>query len=385
MATIRKRRNGYQIRVSCGYDMNGRQVIRTKSWKPKTGMTAKQIEKELNKQAVLFEEACINGLVISSIKFSDFLAQWKEDYAKKNYKLTTIDTMTHIMKRVEEELGHYKLNKFTKRTIQEFIKSLSDGNKKYKPLGSKTVRNYIHYVSSVFEYAVKLNLISSNPCHNVSLPSKKKTHYEMYSVEEAQTFIDTLTQKAPIKYQCYFLLAIYGGLRRVELCGLTWDNIDFDNQVITIEKAVYHITKRGDLIDTPKSECSNRSLKLPWTIFSYFNKLRIFYESEQKRLGSMWNETEFVFKDDFGIGLSPLAPNRWLHKFCDQENIKYVVPHSFRHLCASLMIDGGASVKTVQDYMGHSDAGTTLNIYAQAFSKSQAIASEAVASNFKLH
>ena len=72
MATIRKRGNGYQIRVSCGYDMNGKQVIRTKSWTPDTKMTAKQIEKELNKQAVLFEEACMNGFMTSATKFSEF-------------------------------------------------------------------------------------------------------------------------------------------------------------------------------------------------------------------------------------------------------------------------------------------------------------------------
>lgn len=384
MATIRKRGDSYQIRVSCGYDMNDKQVIRTKSWTPKAGMTKRQIEKELNRQAVMFEEACNEGFVSSSIKFSDFLEQWKEDYAKKNYKMTTIDTMAHIMKRVNEELGHYKLNKITRRTIQQLIKLLSDGSGKHGALGPKTVRNYIHYVSSMFEYAIKLDLISTNPCHNVSMPSNRKTHYEMYTVEEAQTFIDALTKDAPIKYQCYFLLAIYGGLRRGELCGLTWDNIDFDNQIITIEKAVYHISKQGELVDTPKSESSNRSLKLPIVLFSYFNRLWSYYENEEKRLGSAWNDTEFVFKDDFGNVLSPLAPNRWLHKFCERENLKYVVPHSFRHLCASLMIDSGASVKTVQGYMGHSDAGTTLNIYAQAFAKSQAIASEAIASNFKL-
>lgn len=384
MATIKKRGNSYLIRVYYGYDINHKQIEHSMTWKPPKGMTPRQIEKEVNRQAVLFEENIRNGIVFSSIKFADFLEQWKKDYAEKKYKLTTIDTMTHIMKRVKEELGHYKLSKITSRILQEFVKSLSDGNKDYNPLGPKTVRNYIHYVSSVLEYAVKLGLISTNPCHNVSLPAKKKAQYEMYSVEEAQTFIDTLIKEAPIMFQCYFLLAIYGGLRRGELCGLTWDNIDFDKKIITIEKAVYHISKKGNMVDTPKSEMSNRCLKLPAVLFPYFRRLQDFYTNEQKRLGNLWTETNFVFKKEFGTGISPLKPNRWLHKFCESENIKYVVPHSLRHLCASLMIDSGASVKTVQGYMGHSDAGTTLNIYAQAFARSQAIASEAVANNFKL-
>lgn len=384
MATIRKRVNGYQIRVSCGYDANGKQVTRTKSWKPKPNMTKKQIEKELNRQAVLFEEACMNGLVTSSVKFCDFIEQWKDGYAKKNYKLMTIDTMQHIMKRVNEELGHMRLSKISRRHIQAFINSLSDGNEKYKPLGPKTVRNYINYTSSIFEYAIRLDLVSNNPCSKIILPALKKVEREVYTLTEAQTFIDTLIQKAPIVFQTYFILAIYGGLRRGELCGLTWNDIDFENEIISIDKALYHISNKGSTLDTPKSASSNRSLKLPSEVFEFFRKLKIFYENEKCRLGSYWNDTEFVFKDEDGNSLSPLKPNRWLHRFCENENLKYITPHSFRHLCASLMIDSGASVKTVQACLGHSDASTTLNIYAHSFAKAQAKASEAVASNFKL-
>lgn len=86
------------------------------------------------------------------------------------------------------------------------------------------------------------------------------------------------------------------------------------------------------------------------------------------RLGSKCQDNDFV-----GSVISPLAPNEWLHKFCEREGLKYVVPHSFRHLAATLMIESGASVKTVQACMGRSEASTTLNIYAHACSKAQAM------------
>ena len=91
-----------------------------------------------------------------------------------------------------------------------------------------------------------------------------------------------------------------------------------------------------------------------------------------------------MFKNPYGDVMSPLTPRDWLNSFCKREGTRYVTPHSFRHLCASIMIESGASVKTVQACMGHSDANTTLNIYAHAFSKAQALASETVASAFKL-
>ncbi len=384
MATIRQRGDGYQIRVSCGYDVNGKQVIRTKTWKPDKKMTPKQIEKELNRQAVMFEEACVNGYMSSSTKLSDFLNRWIEEYAKKHLKLNTLDTMGQKVSRVHEELGHLRLDKITRRTIQEFIQTLLNGDKKHKPLSAKTVKNYVSFVSSILNYAINLDMLSSNPCNKVSLPPIKKPQREMYTLEEAQHFIDTLIKKAPLLYQCYFILMIFSGFRRGEMCGLTWDNIDFENHIITIDKALYHIGHKGATLDTPKTVTSNRSLKLGEEVFTYLRRLQTHYESEKLRLGTKWQDNNFVFRRDDGAVISPLTPNEWLHRFCRREGLKYVVPHSFRHLCASLMIESGASVKTVQTCLGHSEASTTLNIYAHAFSRAQAIASEAVASNFKI-
>lgn len=384
MATIRKRGDSYQIRVSCGYDKNGKQVIRTKSWKPSANMTPKQIEKELNKQAVLFEEACMNGFISSATKFSQFAERWKREYADTHLKATTIDTMGQKIKRVNEEIGHLRLDKINRRTIQELIQSLLEGNSKHKPLGAKTVKDYVSYVSSILNYAIRLDMLSTNPCANANIPKVKKKQREMYTLEEAQLFIDKLIAKAPILYQSYFILMLCSGFRRGEMCGLTWDNIDFDNHIITINKALYKISHKGDILDTPKSETSNRSVKLTEDVFVFLKRLQEFYQQESQRLGTYWNENNFVFKRSDGRVISPLAPNEWLHKFCDNEGLKYVVPHSFRHLCASLMIDAGASVKSVQTSMGHSEASTTLNIYAHAFAKAQAMAQEAVASNFKL-
>ena len=384
MATIRKRGDSYQIRVSCGYDMNNKQVIRTKTWKPKDGMTAKQIEKELNRQAVMFEEACMNGLITTSVKFSEFVTQWKEEYAIHHFKRSTMDAMTKALKRIDTELGHMRLDKINTRTIKNLIQSLLNGTKEHKPLGAKSVKNYISFISSVFDYAVHLEMISRNPCDNARLPSAKRAIRNMYTLEEAQLFIDTLTAKAPILYQCYFLLAIFSGFRRGELCGLTWDNVDFENHTITVEKALSHITNLGDVLETPKTVNSYRSLELSDEIFDYLKKLQSFYESESLRLGTQWNETDFVFKRADGNAIAITAPNEWLHRFCEQEGLKYVVPHSFRHLNASIMINNGANVKTVQACLGHSAASTTLDIYAHAFLKSQAVASKTVASCFKL-
>lgn len=100
MATIRKRGNSYQIRVSCGYDTSGNQVVQTMTWKPADGMNKKQIEKELQKQAILFEDKCMKGQVTANIKFQDFAEQWFEEYAKLNLRNTSYERMKQLTVRV---------------------------------------------------------------------------------------------------------------------------------------------------------------------------------------------------------------------------------------------------------------------------------------------
>ncbi len=138
MATIRKREYSYQIRVSCGYDIYGRQIVRTKTWKPSSKMTPKQLEKELNKQAVLFEKMCTEeGYAASSTKLSNFIEQWKVEYAETHWKNTTLDNVQSKINRINEEIGHIQLGKINKKNIQHLIQSLLSGNEKHKPLGQR--------------------------------------------------------------------------------------------------------------------------------------------------------------------------------------------------------------------------------------------------------
>ena len=91
MATVRKRGKSYQIRVSCGYDIAGKQIVKTLNWTPPDGLGARQLKKELDRQTVLFEEKCRNRVAPSgSIKLADYIDQWFIDYAEMRLKGTTV-------------------------------------------------------------------------------------------------------------------------------------------------------------------------------------------------------------------------------------------------------------------------------------------------------
>ena len=128
MATIRKRGNSYQIRVSCGYDTSGNQVEQSMTWKPDKNMTERQIQKELNRQAVMFEQACASGQITTAMKFQDFAEQWFKEYAEIKLKAQTIRGYRWASKRTYKEIGHLRMDKITTRTIQRFITHLTQRN-----------------------------------------------------------------------------------------------------------------------------------------------------------------------------------------------------------------------------------------------------------------
>lgn len=173
MANIRKRGNSYQIRVGVGYKPDGTQISRSMTWSPAPGMSERQIEKELNRQAVIFEEECKSRSAGGMVKFEIFAEEWFSEYAKPNLRNTTFNFLYHQRLRVYRAIGDTSMEKITVRQLQEFINSLSkDGANEVngKPLSPKTVRHVLSLVSDIFAYAVRMGIARENPCVRVVLP-----------------------------------------------------------------------------------------------------------------------------------------------------------------------------------------------------------------------
>ncbi|MFR7820809.1 tyrosine-type recombinase/integrase [Candidatus Pseudoruminococcus sp.] len=127
MATIAKRGNSYKITVSLGYDLNGKQIRKTMTWKPESGMTARQIEKEINRQATLFEEKCRKGQILDDrIKFSDFVEIWQKDYADKQLRDKTNQRNKQALERILVALGHLQIGKIQPHHLNEFYNNLAE-------------------------------------------------------------------------------------------------------------------------------------------------------------------------------------------------------------------------------------------------------------------
>ena len=127
MATIQKRNNAYRITASCGYDSTGKQIRKSITWTPSPGMTEKQIERELKRQTVLFEERCQNGFCANeNITLQDFCIKWLSDYAEPNLAPKTVAGYRDKIRRVYTALGHKKLSQIKPAHIMEFYKNLRE-------------------------------------------------------------------------------------------------------------------------------------------------------------------------------------------------------------------------------------------------------------------
>ena len=385
MATIRKRGDSYQIRVSDGYDAKGNHKEQSMTWKPPDGMTEKQIQKELNRQVVMFEEKVRCGFKTAAVKFEELAEEWFEEYAKLNLKSTTYARMKQLKHRIYPAVGHMRIDKITPRQLQAFVNSLAKegaNEKTGKPLATKTIRHNLCLISDVFSYAVKMGLVSENPCSKITIPKGEAKEKQIYSQEEMETLLTKLVGE-PLKYQAFFCLLAYSGFRRSEMLGLEWKDIDFENNIISVCRTSNYTAERGTYTDTTKTKRSKRTLKISSYIMELLKQLKEEQDSEALRLGSKWVETDRLFTKWNGEQMNNQTPYKWLRAFCSKNDLPFYGIHSFRHFAASALISAGLDVTTVSGALGHSNSGTTLNVYSHMFRNAQAKVAEAMDSAFE--
>ncbi len=382
MATVIKRGDTYKITVSRGYDARGKQVRHHFTWIPEADMTPKQIQKELERQKVLFEEECKCGVTASyKVKFEVFARQWFTEYAEPKLKTSTIKGYHDCEKRTYIAIGHLYMNKITTRTIQKFILNLGEDGVNMqtgKGMSPKSVKNYLSFISTIFNYAMKQGVLNTNPCRGVSLPTIQQVERDCYTLEEAKRFLELLDE-APELWRVFCTLAIYSGFRRGELFGLEWQDIDFDTGVISIQRTSQYTKDKGLFISTPKTKSSIRFLKMPDCVITMLKHYKATQAAAQLQLGDKWVNSGRLFVSWNGEPMNPNSARNWVERFCKRNNIRVVNIHSFRHLNASLLINSGADIKTVSAALGHKQVSTTLNIYAHTFAAAQARASDAIA------
>ena len=184
--------------------------------------------------------------------------------------------------------------------------------------------------------------------------------------------------KKSFKYRVFFTLVTYTGMRRGEMLGLEWHDINFDTGVIHIQRTSNYTKASGIYTDDTKTKGSNRFVKVTLDMLDMLSGFRKAQQIESENVGDNWHESDRLFVKWDGRPMNPQTPYGWLKEICEQHDFPFHVIHQFRHLYASFLIGAGNDVATVSGSLGHNNQVTTLSIYSHMFKEFQAKACDAV-------
>lgn len=278
----------------------------------------------------------------------------------------------------------YKVGQKIAKALEQDFDLLFESTTEKKTVSNSTVLHYHKVLNNIMNTAVRWGVIPFNVIEkHVELPKIKKKEADFLDDQEAIQFLKLLDDE-PIKYKTALYLLIFSGLRRGELCGLKWSDIDFDNNILTVRRALKYVPRKKIIEGDTKTYGSMRSFKLPSFIFDMLNSYRKCQLEERIKVGDKWVDNDYIFTGWNGEAMSLDTLGSFLKKFTSKHNLKDIHLHSLRHTNASILIASGVDIKTVSTRLGHSNVSTTGDIYAHAIKTADAKASEAIENILKV-
>ncbi len=317
------------------------------------------------------------------ILFADFMEQWLQ-VAKNTITAVTYSSYCYSVNRVI--VPYFRRHKITLQRLQ--AKDLQDFyQEQLQRVKASTVLHYHANIHKALQYAMKMELLVSNPADRIERPRPEKFQGKYYSNEELNALFEAF---AGTKLELAVLLGAFYGLRRSEIVGLKWDAIDFENNTISIRHTVTSCSLEGKTVviakDATKTKSSRRTLPLVPFFREKLQKLKAQQEQNQELCGDSYNrEYEgYVYVDALGDLIRPDYITSQFPIELRKKGFRRIRFHDLRHSCASLLLNSGVPMKHIQEWLGHSDFSTTANIYSHLDYSSKLTSAHAMERNFQL-
>ena len=363
----------FKFKAFLGKDQNGKQIFKCSTWYPDKPMSEKKMLSCAQREAILWE----NSLCAESektqeiscsqpISFREFVeTKWIPAELNNNeHRNSTIVFRRYLLLVILDYLGEFSLTDIDDRRVGEYLDYLKNTykTKQNKHPSKQTVRHHYCTLNLIFEYAVKQKYLTTNPMKAIDVPKLAKHKVDAFSKEEVRVFIKEI-ESLSLQQRLMYELLLTTGIRRGECFGLQWGDIDFANKTICIERNVTYTAQSGITVGLPKTATGIRKIPITERVLALLTN----YKTSEEKLFSLTNET-FLFHAD----TSPLLPRdptyitKHMKKFIKKIGLPDMSPHDLRHTCATILLESGADVKSVQDILGHADASTTLNYYVRS-------------------
>ena len=357
--SIRKRKDGrWEGRYVVGHDpLTGKMISRNV-----LGKTQAQVKEKL--RTAIENSKRLDYTQTGKYTVGQWMDEWFEAYARVKVRPSSHQTYKgYIENHIKPNIGDIPIEKLTSLQLQKFYRLLLaegripriESEKQPKGLSAKTVRNINQVISSAMDMAVRHKLILTNPTEGCELP--KVEHREMKTLPAEQLGAFLREAKESGVYELYYL-DLATGLRRGELLGLKWEDIDLQNGIIHVRRQVARVD--GEVKELPlKTKNSYRNISISQ------DAVAMLTEMEAHR------SSDYVFPSSTGGPISPDSVNNMLHRVLKRAGLPSIRFHDLRHTFATLALQNGVDIKTVSGMLGHFSAGFTLDTYAHVTTSAQ--------------
>lgn len=248
----------------------------------------------------------------------------------------------------------------------------------YSRCANKSLKTMLHSIlaRAVQERLIPINYATKEYTRSVTGTKGKKEIYD--TIEDIREFVAKANEEKDIRKKVAFLIGLNLGLRGAEIAGLEWKDIDFENEIISINKNTMYVNGFGIITKTTKNNSSTRVIRLPSNLVSLLKEYKVWWDEEKAKHGDLWEKTDRLFVQNCGKDMSNATISNWLKKFELDNNLKHVTLHGLRHTNITMQITNGVDIKTVSARVGHSDIQTTLNIYSHYTKESDKKASDLI-------
>ncbi len=364
---IRKRKDGrWEGRYTAGRNTQGKPV-----YKNVLGRTQAEVKEKLAK--AIEESKGLDVAKSGQYTVGQWMDVWFENYAKIKVRPSSHATYKgYIENHIKPYIGSIPLDKLTTLQAQELYKKLlnsgrvdrKESQKKPKGLSVKTVRNIHQVLSSAMDFAKSQKLIVMNPTEACALPKLEHREMKTLTADKLSAFLQEAKRSGV--YEMYYL-ELATGLRRGELLGLKWEDVDLESGVLHIRRQIARIN--GEVVEAPlKTKNSYRTLSIGT------DAVEILRGQKAQAV------SDYVFPSPAGGPISPDSVLNMLHRVLKRAGLPKVRFHDLRHTFATLALQNGVDVKTVSGMLGHYSAGFTLDTYAHVTTQAQREAAKTMSS-----
>ncbi len=382
--SIRHNKNGstaYVVRAYVCRDEKGKAHYLSKTYTPQPGMGKQKIEHALRELCAEMDRKAPDPNSLGAQQtFRDYAASFLQ---KKNLSCGeyTLHSYRIALDKACEYIGSVPLEKLCAAHLSSMYRDLSTAGCQYgTPYSGSYIRHVHTLVRMVLGQAVREGILTVNIADRSHFdpPRSERREPVFLELEEARQYIQAALQEEDMRLRCCILLFLYTGMRREELCGLEWEDIQFQACRIAIHRASVYIPGKGLITKAPKNDSSARLIQADPLVFAALQEYREWCEVRQKAAGELWRETERLFVRENGQPLLPETTAIWVRRFAKKHGLRPVTPHKLRHTYATLQIFYGTDIRTVADSLGHSTPATTLNIYSHQVRSAAEKAAEAM-------